>query len=230
MVALLTTTLVLLIPVGAWALAATAVATEYAERRARVDVRAMQPTIRRVAPYFAMTCLSIPIGLLIWYLVAGVESEFGPLAGAADRLVTSLAVSFALTAAITLAAQASIARARLGELVGPGRNRVVPLIAAPSTGVLFAYVLSFLMFGSLHSILDGSFAPPPGAVDSVALALLTFGIANFGYLGGAFASNRISNLVNPQAYGRAMARVVIGEIPVVLGLVYAFLQLSALHP
>ena len=55
MVSLLTSALLLFVPAGAWALASTAVLTEYAERRARIDVRAMRPTRGRVAPYFAVT-------------------------------------------------------------------------------------------------------------------------------------------------------------------------------
>ncbi len=55
MVGLLISALLLFVPTGAWALAAVAVYVEYVEGRARVDVRAMQPTIGKVAPYFAVT-------------------------------------------------------------------------------------------------------------------------------------------------------------------------------
>jgi hypothetical protein len=230
MVALLTSTLLLLVPLGAWALASTVIYAEYADRRARVDVRAMQPTMARVAHYFAATFLSVPFGFFLWYVVSGLESEFGTLSGPAERLVTSLAISFALTAVVTLAAQVSIARLRLSEMVAPGGSRVLPLIAVPSTGVVYILVLSSLLFGSVRSILNGSLSPPPQVVDSVVLSLFLFAATNFGYLGGALASNDISNLMDSRAFVRAILRLAIGEIPVVLGLLYAFFQLSSLNP
>src|SRR5438445_5174894 len=69
MVSLLISALLLFVPAGAWALASTAVLTEYAERRARIDVRAMRPTRGRVAPYFAVTLTPIAFGVLLWYLL-----------------------------------------------------------------------------------------------------------------------------------------------------------------
>src|SRR5213594_1792090 len=98
MVSLLTSALLLFVPAGAWALASTAVLTEYAERRARIDVRAMRPTRRKVAPYFEVTLTPIAFGVLLWYLLVGIENESGPLSGVAERLVSSLAIGFAVTA------------------------------------------------------------------------------------------------------------------------------------
>src|SRR3989442_7028476 len=86
MVSLLTSALLLFVPAGAWALASTAVLTEYAERRARIDVRAMRPTRRKVAPYFGVTLTPIAFGVLLWYLLVGIENEVGPLFGVAERL------------------------------------------------------------------------------------------------------------------------------------------------
>src|SRR5256712_6285184 len=147
MVSLLTPALLLFVPAGAWALASTAVLTEYAERRARIDVRAMRPTRRKVAPYFEVTLTPIAFGVLLWYLLVGIENEFGPLSGVAERLVSSLDVRFAVTARITPAVPASIARARLGEIVGPALPRALPLLAVPPTGPVFALVLAFLLPG-----------------------------------------------------------------------------------
>jgi len=228
MVSLLTSALLLFVPAGAWALASTAVLTEYAERRARIDVRAMRPTRRKVAPYFEVTLTPIAFGVLLWYLLVGIENEFGPLSGVAERLVSSLAVGFAVTACITLAAQASIARARLGEMVGPAFPRVLPLIVVPTTGPVFALVLAFLLLGNITSIVNGSLSPRPEVVDAVGAGFLIFGASNLGYLGGAVASNRVSNLLSPRGFGQALIRLVVGELAVVLALLYAFLQISAM--
>src|SRR2546422_1861973 len=94
MVSLLTSALLLFVPAGAWALASTAVLTEYAERRARIDVRAMRPTRGRVAPYFAGTLTPIAFGVLLWDLLVGIENDFGPLSRVAERLLRLLAPRF----------------------------------------------------------------------------------------------------------------------------------------
>lgn len=229
MVALLTSALLLFVPTGAWVVASTAVYPEYVERRAWIDVRSMQPTKGRVTAYFAVTLAPIAIGITIWYLVLGIENEFGSISGAAERLVSALAIGYAGTVCITLAAQASIARARLGEMVGPAFGRVLPLVVAPFTGPFFALVLSFLLLGSIPSILKGSLSPRPEVVDAVVVGFVLFAASNLGYLGGALASNRVSNLLSPRGFSQAMIRLVMGELAVVLGLVYAFLQLSALQ-
>src|SRR5256712_10596012 len=228
MVSLLTSALLLFVPAGAWALASTAVLTEYAERRARIDVRAMRPTRRKVAPYFEVTLTPIAFGVLFRYLLVGIENEFGPLSGMAEELVSTLAIGFAVTACITLAAQASIARARLGEMVGPAFGRGLPLIVVPATGQVFALVLAFLLLGNIASIASGSLSSRPEVVDAVAAGFLVFGAPNLGYLGGAIASNRVSNLLSPRGFSQALTRLVVGEVAVVVGLLYAFLQISAM--
>src|SRR2546428_10195806 len=103
MVSLLTSALLLFVPAGAWALASTAVLTEYAERRARIDVRAMRPTRGRVARYIAETLTPVAMGVLIWYFLVGLESEFGSVSGASERLGRSFAGGFAGAACIQLA-------------------------------------------------------------------------------------------------------------------------------
>src|SRR3989442_16001244 len=123
MVSLLTSALLLFVPAGAWALASTAVLTEYAERRARIDVRAMRPTRGRVARYIAETLTPVAMGVLIWYFLVGLESEFASVSGASERLVRSFAVSLAATASITPASQASMGRGRLGGMVGAAFSR-----------------------------------------------------------------------------------------------------------
>src|SRR6266567_898031 len=218
MVSLVTSALLLLVPAGVWVLAATAVLTEYAERRARIDVRAMRPTRGKVVLYVAVTLPPILYGLIFWFLLVGIENEFGPVSGAAERLVSSLAVGFAVTVCITPAAQASIARARLGEMVGPAFGRVLPLIVAPATGQVFALVLAFLLIGNIASIVSGSLSSRPELVDAIATGFLIFGASNLGYLGGAVASNRVSNLLSPRGFSQALSRLVVGELPVVLGL------------
>src|SRR3989442_3614872 len=107
MVSLLTSALLLFVPAGAWALASTAVLTEYAERRARIDVRAMRPTRGKVAPYFAVTLPPIAFGVLLWYLLVGIENDFGPLSRVAERLARSLAIGLSGAACITPSRPAS---------------------------------------------------------------------------------------------------------------------------
>jgi F0F1-type ATP synthase membrane subunit c/vacuolar-type H+-ATPase subunit K len=228
MVSLLTSALLMFVPAGAWALASTAVLTAYAERRARIDVGEMRPTRGKVAPYFAVTLAPIVFGVLFWYLLVGIENDFGPLSGVAERLVSSLAIGFAVTVCITLAAQASIARARLGEMVGPAFGRVLPLIVVPATGQVYSVVLAFLLVGKLSSLMNGSVPPQPDVVDAVAAGFLIFGGSNLGYFGGAVASNRVSNLLSPRGFSQALVRLVVGELAPFLGLVYAFLQISAM--
>src|SRR2546428_7424159 len=151
MVSLLISALLLFVPAGAWALASTAVLTEYAERRARIDVRAMRPTRGKVAPYFAVTLTPIAFGVLLWYLLVGIENDFGPLSGVAERLVSSLAIGFAVTVCITPAAPASIARTRLGELLGPAFPPVLPLRVRATSCPDFHPVLPFLLAGNIAS-------------------------------------------------------------------------------
>src|SRR2546426_9270072 len=101
MVSLLTSALLLFVPAGAWALASTAVLTEYAERRARIDVRAVRATRGRVAPYFAGTPTPIAFGVLLWDFLVGIENDFGPLSRVAERLARLLPLGFAANPCIT---------------------------------------------------------------------------------------------------------------------------------
>src|SRR2546428_9066671 len=195
MVSLLTSALLLFVPAGAWALASTAVLTGSEERRAQIDGRAMRTTRRRVARYIAETLTPVAMGVLIWYFLVGLESEFGSVSGASERLVSSFAVSFAATACITLAAQASIARGRLGEMMGPAFGRVLPMIVVPATGPVYSLVLAVFLCCKPSSLLNGSPSLQPDVVDAVGAGFPIFGASNVRYFGGAIASNRVSNLL-----------------------------------
>ena len=112
--------------------------------------------------------------------------------------------------------------------MGPAFPRVLPLIVVPTTGPVFALVLAFLLVGNITPIVNGSLSSRPEVVDAVAVAFLIFGASNLGYVGGALASNRVSNLLSPRGFGQALIRLVVGEVAVVVGLLYAFLQISAM--
>src|SRR2546425_640332 len=87
-----------------------------------------------------------------------------------------------------------------------------------------------LLRGDTHTerVRCGTLSSRPEVVDAVAAAFLIFGASNLGYLGGALASNRVSNLLSPRGFGQALIRLVVGEVAVVVGLLYAFLQISAM--
>jgi hypothetical protein len=84
-------------------------------------------------------------------------------------------------------------------MVGPAFGRVLPLVVAPATGQVFAVALAFLLLGNIASIVSGSLSSRPEVVDAVTGGFLIFGASNLGYLGGAVASNRVSNLPAPEA-------------------------------
>src|SRR2546427_11367700 len=101
MVSLLISALLLFVPAGAWALASTAVLTEYAERRARVDVRGLGPTRGRGAPYFAGTLTPNAFGGLLLYLLVGLQKDFGPPSRGARGLAGCLPPGLCGAASLT---------------------------------------------------------------------------------------------------------------------------------
>src|SRR3989454_2564199 len=134
---------------------------------------------------------------------------------------------FSAASCAAIAAQTVIVRSRLGAFLGPGFGRVLPLSVVPTTAVVFALVLLLILLGYADSVLaGGSVAPDPplsGAIGS----FQAFGVGPVAVSVAARFSQPIRDL-SQRGFARALLIIDVGELPVVVGLVLAFLALRAL--
>ena len=220
--------LLVLVPAGALALGVVLVRSAYSELRMKDAEKAGRPSLVLVS--HAVMATSLVLGLSLWAFsqsaLSGLASASSPAADPVSSALLWSELTYAFTACAAVAGQIRILRERLGQFLGPGFGRVLPLYVIPVTSVVFAMTLGFL---TLASLFTGAWAPinlSSGAANSIVLAYQAFcGAAALQLITLGF-SNRIQDL-SGRGFSRAAILADAGQVPLILALVWVFLALGA---
>jgi hypothetical protein len=188
----------------------------------------------RLPVAIALVAAPIPFGLILWFLAYPVAEavDGNTLVRASDvgRLVLWASLVFTFAAASSTISLILCIRSRMASFLGSDFGRVLPIAVIPFTGVIFALILDFLLLGYLVDFLPGgpsnSFASA-AAVDSAVSAFQAYVVATLAYPVATFVSNRIRDL-STRGFTRALLIMEMGELPVLLGLIWGFLAIGDL--
>jgi hypothetical protein len=97
----------------------------------------------------------------------------------------------------------------------------------PTTAVVFALVLLLLLLGYADSVLVGGPVAPDPALSGAIGSFQAFSVGTVAFPVAAGFSNRIRDL-SQRGFARALVILDVGELPVLVGLVLAFLALRSL--
>lgn len=185
---------------------------------------------------FALAAAPVPLGLVLWFLAMPVAEpvDAGTMvaSGSAAALLFWAALAFAFAAAASGASLALCIRSRMEDFLGSGFGRVLPIAVISFTGVVFALVLNFLLLGYLLDFVPGggrggmAFAAA-GPVQAAVGAFQAYTVATLAFPAAALASNRVRD-TSQRGFLRAVVLMEAGELPVLLGLVWAFLAIGGL--
>ena len=183
---------------------------------------------------FALAAAPIPLGLVMWTLVRPIADaiDAGTMVGAADAtsLLFWAAVAFAFAAAASGASLTLCTRSRMGNFLGSDFGRVLPVAVIPFTGVVFGLVLNFLLLGYLLDFIPGGAGTAFAAaapVQAVVSAFQAYTVATLAFPAATLASNRVRD-TSQRGFLRAVVLMEAGELPVLLGLIWAFLAIGGL--
>ncbi len=178
----------------------------------------------------AVMATPLVLGLSLWAFsqpaLSGLSSVSGPAADHVSSALLWSELTYAFTACAAVAGQVWVLRARLVQFVGPGFGRVLPLYVIPVTSVVFAMTLAFLTLGSLFSDTWAPINLSSGAADSIVSAYQVFCAAAFLQMMTLGFSNRIQDL-SGRGFSRTVILADVGEVPLVLALVWVFLALGS---
>ncbi len=224
--------LLVVVPAVAWAVGLLVLRSA---RREFTRASGPQPTLElskaRILLHLGYSAMPILLGLVLYTLAR-------PALDAIDRgsagdvlrlesLVLWASFAYAVAAGSTLAAQTWIVKSRLRAFLGPEFGRVLPLWVVPATGVIFALIVVFLLLAYVDSVLAGVPAASDSAVSGATASFQAFALGTVAFPVAAGFSNRVRNL-NQRGFMRAILIMELGELPVLVGLVQAFLALGSL--
>jgi len=219
------------VPVLAWAAELLVIRGAYEATARDLASRSLSVPTNRVYVVLSYGAVSVFLGLALWALsiplTGQIDAGTGPGFSHAQSLLIWTAVAYGTAAIVTAAARALMLRARFGALMGHDFGRILPLSVIPHTGTVYALVLGFLVLGAIENYVSGAATLAQANVDGAVASLQAYAIATLGFLAGALASNRIQDL-SLRGYQRALLFVAVGELPAVLGLVWAFLAIGKL--
>jgi len=224
--------LLVVVPAVAWAVGLLVLQSA---RRELVRDSGPQPTLEpskaRILLHLGYSAMPILLGLVLYALAR-------PALDAIDRgstgdvvrlepLMLWASFAYAVAACSTLAAQTWIVKSRLRAFLGPEFGRVLPLWVVPTTGVIFALILVFLLLAYAASVLAGVPVASDSALSGATASFQAFALGTVAFPVAAGFSNRVRNL-NQRGFMRAILIMELGELPVLVGLVQAFLALGSL--
>ncbi len=221
-----TTLSVLIVPTVAWASGALAILPSVSSLRAKDPIAVPAGAGGRLLAYFAVSAVPILFGLVLWFLAAGLETDFGPSSGTVATLVIWIGVTFAWVAVMATATHAWVVRTRLREFVGLNFPRVLPLLTVPTTLIVFVIVIGVLVMSRISRMLASGALPPELWATRVVLGLQVFGISCVALPLAAARTKRISGLSRPQDFIRALALADVGVLPPIVALAWALFQLA----
>ncbi len=223
--------LLVIVPAIAWMTALFLLRSAH-EKLAREGLDVTQGTSRgRILVFLGYSGTPVVFGIISYVLARPALDASDAIANASvvrlEPLLLWATFAFSVASCSTIAAQAGIVRSRLWAFLGSGFGRVLPLSVVPTTAVVFALVLLLFLLGYTDSVRAGG----PVASDSVLSGAIgsfqAFAVGTVAFPIAAGFSNRIRDL-SQRGFTRALLIVEIGELPVLVGLVQAFLALSSL--
>ena len=220
--------LFLALPVGAWCVGASVVASHYSDLRDKglAAVKIGSPG-GRLLQYYVLTATHAVFGLVIWLQVASLEESYGTLDGNTRSALTWVGVAFVWVVFVAIASQASTIRLRLSQFVGEDFGRVFILTAQWNTLTIFGLVVAFLVLGRISALLRTASASSAAQTYQIILAALGFAIGASGALFGVVWSAKVRDVTTVKDFVRALRRTEIGIAPLLVGLLWAILTLGA---
>jgi len=214
-------------PILAWIAGAVLAWSAYSDLRSRpAGLEATALARLRLPVYFALSATAVIFGLVLWLLLAGLETEFGALQGSFYTVVPWMAIGFAFVASAVIGSQALLARGRLREFVGIHFGRVLPVLVIPSTAVIFDLVLSFLVYGRLSDLLSRSSVLSDTTAARFVLVFQVFAISALANPAGIVLSFRVRDITTTHGFVRTLYFADVASVASVLALAWGFLQLS----
>ncbi len=226
---LLVTFLLLGVPLLAGVAGSVLVWSSYSDFRARSAEPDSTALARaRLPVFFALAAVPLAFGLVPWFLLSGLENDYGALQGPSYTVVLWIAVSFATVAVLVVASQAWLARSRLREFISIQFGRVLPAMVIPNSSLVFALVLSFLAIGRLSDSLTHPPVLSEAAANQMVLVFQVYALAALSNPVGIGLSFRVRDITTTQGFTRMlMLAEVAGFLPIV-ALVWGFLQLGSI--
>jgi len=221
--------LFLALPVGAWCVGASAVASNYADLRDKglPAVKVGSPG-GRLLIYCVLTATHAVFGLVLWLQVASIEERYGALVGNARSALTWVGVAFASAAVVAIVSQASATRLRLSQFVGEGFGRALILVVIWNNLTIFGMVVALLALGRISTFLRAASDLTAGQTHQITLAALGFALGACGALFGVVWSAKVRDLSTVKDFVRALKLADIGIAPLLIGLLWAILTLGAM--
>ena len=220
--------LFLAIPVGAWCVGGSMIASNYADLRDKglPAVKVGSPG-GRLRIYYVLTGTHAVFGLVLWLQVASLEERFGALEGNAKSALVWVGVAFAWAAVVAIVSQAWTTRRRLSQFVGEGFGRVLILVVPWNTLTIFGLLVALLALGRISTFLRTASELTAAQTQRFTLAALGFALGASGALIGVVRSAKVRDLSTAKDFVRALSRTEIGIAPSLVGLLWAILTLGA---
>lgn len=170
---------------------------------------------------FALLSLSLPYADTLNQPGTG---SAGPL----GELLVWTAVAFSVAVCATLIGTLLVLHSRMGSFLSSDFRRVLPLAVIPYTASVFAFVVAFLVLRYVGYVLGGGTVAAPDRLSAVVSALQAFAVSMLAMPVGSAVSNRVKDL-GLRGFRRAALIADLGEVPMVVGLVWAFLAIGGLN-
>jgi hypothetical protein len=221
--------LFLALPVGAWCVGASVVASNYSDLRDKgLPAVKVGSTGGRLLIYCVLTATHAVFGLVLWLQVASIEERYGALVGNARSALVWVGVAFAWAAVLAIVSQASTTRLRLSQFVGEGFGRALILIVIWNNLTIFGMVVALLALGRISTLLRAASDLTAGQTHQITLAALGFALGACGALIGVVWSAKVRDLSTVKDFVRALKLTDIGIAPLLIGLLWAILTLGAM--
>ncbi len=225
---LVLTFLLLGVPLLAGVGGSVLVESAYADLRSRPEGAEIASTARaRLPVFFVIAAIPFVFGLVLWFLLAGDESVYGPLQGTPYTAAFWIAAGFAVVSALVAASQTWLARARLRAFLSDDFGRILPVLVVPNTSLVFALVLGFLALARISDFLTNPSALSAAAANQVAVVFQVYALASLGNLAGIGLSLRIQDFSTPRGFMRMMNFAEVAVVAPMFALIWGFLQLGS---
>jgi hypothetical protein len=223
--------LLIVVPFVAWLIALLSLQSAREDLAREGPDATHQTSTGRILVFLGYSGTPVIFGVISYDLARPVLDAIDALAtGSVVRLEPLLlwaSFAFSVASCAAIVAQTAIVRSRLGAFLGPGFGRVLPLSVVPTTAVVFALVLLLILLGYADSVLAGGPVASDPALSGAIGSFQAFGVGTVAFPVAAGFSNRIRDL-SQRGFARALLIMDVGELPVVVGLVLAFLALRSL--
>ncbi len=223
--------LLIIVPAIAWMIALFLLRSAHEELGRERPDGTQGTSTGRILVFLGYSGTPVVFGIISYVLTRPALDVSDPLVNASlvrlEPLLLWATLAFSVASCSTIAAQTGIVRSRLRSFLGSGFGRVLPLSVVPATAVVFALVLQLFLVGYTDSVRAGGPVASDSALSGAIGSFQAFAVGTVTFPIAAVFSNRIRDL-SQRGFTRALLILEIGELPVLVGLVQAFLALGSL--